>query len=213
MSKKNKSAKRTQRKAFGITVLKAADKRIRHLKNEYEPFVHGDKFWTSSWLIMDYLRRQGVPEHSRVLEVGCGWGLASIYCAKKFAAKTTGVDMDSAVFPYLELHAELNGVKVDTKRLKFQDLRKKMLSKFDLVIGADICFWDELVDPVYKLIRRAVRAEVQQIIVADPGRPPFLKVCDRCCDKLGGVTKDWELSGSVRASGTLLIVGSLPQAR
>ena len=210
MSKKTKSPKKTQRKAFGITVLKAADKRIRSLKSEYEPFVHGDKFWNSSWLIMDFLKRQGLPHDSRVIEVGCGWGLASIYCAKNFEARVTGVDMDSAVFPYLKLHAEVNNVRVKTERLKCQDLRKKVLSKFDLMLGADICFWDELVDPVYKLIRRAVKAEVEQIIVADPGRPPFLEVCDRCCDKLGGMTKDWELTGTVRASGTLLIVGSLP---
>ena len=159
---------------------------------------------------MDFLKRQGFPKGCRVIEVGCGWGLASIYCAKNYKARVTGVDMDSAVFPYLNLHAEINDVRIKTERMKFQGLRKKMLSKFDLMIGADICFWDELVDPVYKMIRRAVKAEVRQVIIADPGRPPFLEICDRCCDKLGGVTKDWELSGSVRASGTLLIVGSLP---
>ena len=210
MPKKTKSLKKTQRKAFGITVLKAADKRIRGLKDQYEPCVHGDKFWNSSWLIMDFLKRQGFPKGCSVIEVGCGWGLASIYCAKNYKARVTGVDMDSAVFPYLKLHAEINDVRIKTERMKFQGLRKKMLSKFDLMIGADICFWDELVDPVYKMIRRAVKAEVRQVIIADPGRPPFLEICDRCCDKLGGVTKDWELSGSVQASGTLLIVGSLP---
>ena len=159
---------------------------------------------------MDFLKRQGLPQDSRVIEVGCGWGLASIYCAKKHEARVTGVDMDSAVFPYLKLHAEVNRVRVKTERMKFQDLRKKRLSKFDLMIGADVCFWDELVDPVYKLIRRAVKADVQQVIIADPGRPPFHALSEKVVDKIGGEVKEWELDEEIKAEAYLLIAGSLP---
>ena len=117
---------------------------------------------------MDYLTHQGLPEGSRVMEVGCGWGLAGIYCAKNFGARVTGIDADDNVFPYLDLHAEINGVEVKTKKARFEELKKKTLAKQDLIIGGDICFWDEMIDPLYDLVKKARKAGVAQIILADP---------------------------------------------
>jgi RNA polymerase sigma-70 factor (ECF subfamily) len=45
---------------------------------------------------MDYLEHQGLPRETRVMEVGCGWGLAGIYCAREHGARVTGLDADSA---------------------------------------------------------------------------------------------------------------------
>jgi hypothetical protein len=71
-----------------------------------------------------------------------------------------------------------------------------------------------MVDPLYSMIEKAVKAGVQQVVLADPGRPPFVKVSERCCEKLGGQTKDWQVEGSaVSASGTLMIIGTLPRKR
>ena len=210
MGKKKKKEKSTQRSAFGLTILKASHPKVRRLKKDYEPEIHGNKFWSSSYLIMDYLTHQGLPEGSRVMEVGCGWGLAGIYCAKNFGAKVTGIDADDNVFPYLDLHAEVNGVEVKTKKARFEELKKKTLAKQDLIIGGDICFWDEMIDPLYSLVKKAHKAGVPQIILADPGRPPYNEVCERSVAKLGGETKEWYVEEPVKASGTLLIVGSLP---
>ena len=209
--KKKKEAKSTKRQAYGLTVLKASHKKIRQLKRKHEPEIHGDKLWTSSWLIMDFLEQQGLPKKPKVMEVGCGWGLAGMYCAKRYGASVVGIDADENVFPYLDLHAEVNGIVLQRKRGRFEGIRRKALARMDLVLGADICFWDDMVDPVYNLIRRAVRAGVQQVIVADPGRPPFQQVADRCADKLGGITQEWAVDKPVKASGTLLILGSLPR--
>ena len=208
-----KKEKETTRQAYGITVLKASDKRVRQLKKNFTPFIHGNKFWNSSWCVMDFLSQQGLPSESRVLEIGCGWGLAGMYCAKNHGAEVRGMDADSAVFPYLQLHAEVNGVRVKTVKSRFEDLKKKALAKHDVMLGSDICFWDSMVDPLYKLVRRALKAGVQQVILADPGRPPFEEVCRRCAEKLGGVTKQWAVEEPIRASGSLLIVGALPHHR
>ena len=211
MGKKTKHAKSKKRQAYGVTILKASHSRIRSLKKTHEPDLHGNKLWNSSFLIMDYLKKQGLPQGSRVLEVGCGWGLAGIYCAKNHGAKVTGVDADPEVFPYLHLHAEINDVSVKTRRSLFEDIKKKHLADFDVVLGADICFWDEMIDPLYKVIRKATKAGVGQIIIADPGRPPFDEVCERSEKELGGEVKEWEVdNGSQKAHGWLLIVGSLP---
>ena len=57
------------------------------------------------------------------MEVGCGWGLLGIYCAKKYGARVTGVDIDSEVFPYLNLHAEINQVEISTLKKGYDGLR------------------------------------------------------------------------------------------
>ena len=210
MGKKKKKGKDTTRQAYGITVLKAADPRVRTLKKNYTPFIHGNKFWNSSWCVMDLLAQQGLPQGSRVLEIGCGWGLAGMYCAKNHGATVRGMDADSAVFPYLQLHAEVNGVEVETWRCKFEKVTKKDLEGTNLIIGADICFWDEMIDPVYKLIKKAMKVGVGQVIVADPGRPPFHALSKKVIKKLGGEVKEWEIKDEIKAEAYLLIAGSLP---
>ena len=210
MAKKKKKDKQTARQAYDITVLNAAGRRIRKLKKDYTPFIHGNKFWNSSWCVMDFLARQGLPQEANVLEIGCGWGLAGMYCAKNHGANVLGMDADSAVFPYLKLHAEINDVEVGTWRCKFEKVKKKDLKGTNLILGADICFWDEMVDPVYKLIKKAMKVGVGQVIVADPGRPPFHALSEKVVKKFGGEVKEWEVDEEIKAEAYLLIAGSLP---
>ena len=56
---KKKKQKSTERHAYGITVLKSADARVRKLKSQHEPNIHGNKVWNSSWCIMDFIQQQG----------------------------------------------------------------------------------------------------------------------------------------------------------
>lgn len=205
--KKDKSSKSTQRDAYGVTLLKSNHSRIRALKKEHEPDIHGDKIWNSSFLIMDYLERQGIREGSKVMEVGCGWGLLGIYCAKKWGAEVVGVDADSKVFPYLHLHAEVNEVTIQTRAARFENMRKSHLEGTSLMLGGDICFWDEMIDPLSKLVNRAMKAGVDQVIIADPGRPPFDEVCARAEKKWGAEIKQWEVTKPSKSHGWLLIVG------
>ncbi len=208
--KKKKTKKVTERKAYGITVLKSADSRVRKLRKDHEPNIHGNKVWNSSWCIMDFLISQGLPYGLNVLEAGCGWGPAGIFCAKNFDAQVTGLDADAAVFPYLNLHAEINGVEIKTYEATFDKLKKKELGDFQLVIGGDICFWDEMKKPVYKLVEKSIDSGVGQVIIADPGRPPFHKMANKVIKRIGGEVKEWSVDDEVKASAYLLIVGSLP---
>jgi hypothetical protein len=47
-------------------------------------------------------------------------------------------------------------------------------------VGTDICFWDELTEPLFELIGLALESGVERIIIADPGRPPFWDLVDLC---------------------------------
>ncbi len=179
---------------------------IKKLKKKYPTSIHGHKFWDSSYLLMDYLNDNPPKKGSRILEIGCGWGLTSIYCAKNFDCKITGVDADRDVFPYLEAHAELNGVHVDTLCCKFEKLSKDILSNYDMIIGGDICFWDELNHTLFKLFKRAHKAGVKKAIIADPQRQPFIDLCDSLDDHFTHEVWDWELPEPTEADGDILVV-------
>ncbi len=201
--------KADQRRAFGVKILNSNHKDIRRLKRSGNvPEIHGNKFWNSSFLIMDYLKKHPLKKNVRVLEIGCGWGLLGIYCARQFDAKVTGIDADENVLPYMQLHAELNGVTIEGHKMTFQQLTTEKLKSFDVILGADICFWDEMSVALYNLIGRAKRAGVQQIMIADPCRPPFTELSKRCQKKYGELAEieaKW-LKQPVNASGEILIV-------
>ena len=195
--------------AYGIYMLESKHRLIRNLKKLYSPSVHGHKTWRSSFLIMDYLKEYPIKKHSRVMEIGCGWGPAAIYCAKTFKAKTTGVDIDEDVFPFLDVYAELNEVRVQKKVSRFEKLSSKRLGKEDVIIGADICFWDSMVKPLHKLIGRAIEGGTQRIIIADPGRPTFYELADLCSKKYRTRFYEWYAVEPSRSTGEILEIRPL----
>ena len=196
-----------ERHAFGLTMLSPSHPEVRRLQHAaVQPALHGHKVWPMSWVLIDYLHQCGVPSRARVLELGCGWGLVGIYCAKTFHAQVTGLDADAAVFPYLQLHAQRNGVHLATRHGTFADLTPLDLAAFELIVGADICFWEELVDPLYQLIRHSVAAGVAEILLADPSRPPFDQLCARCVQHGDAEVLDWAMTKPIAESGRILRV-------
>ena len=200
---------RKEFRAHGIRVLLSRHPDVRRLKRERFPTMHGNRVWSSSWLLMDYLNRKGLAPGSRVMEAGCGWGLASVYCAKKHQARVTGVDADEDVFPFLGLHAKVNGVEVDVLRRDFNRITTDFLGGFDLLIAADVCFWDELVRPIRNLVLRALRAGVKEVLIADPGRSPFESVCEHLLKGREGEILDWSTKRPRRIRGRILRMGKM----
>jgi predicted nicotinamide N-methyase len=167
--------------AFGTLALTASHPEVKKLKRlDQTPSIHGNKVWGSSFVIMDYLIENPIPENKKVLDVGCGWGLTGVFLAKTYKANVIGMDADPAVAPYLNLHAEINGVSVGFEKKLFQQVSKADFTNVHTVIGADICFWQELTKPLYLMIKRALNAGVKQIIIGDPGRQPFYDLAELC---------------------------------
>ena len=195
------------KKVYGLKILGKKHKAIQSLLEENNlPEIHGDKVWFSSYLIMDYLLKNPAPKKSKVMEVGCGWGILSAFCAKEFDAKVIGVDADKNVMPFLKLQATRNGVKVKSKVCRYENLKPELLAKQDIILGGDICFWDELVDPLSKLIKRAIKQEVGTIIIADPGRSPFMKLAKRCQKKYDAELIPVSIKKPKKAEGYLLVI-------
>lgn len=191
----------------GIVVLKPSHSLIRKLKKELPtPCIHGDKVWDSSWLLMDELRRNPPPARGTLMDLGCGWGPLSVYAAKKLEQQVVAVDADDGVFPYLHLHARLNGVTVETRQRRFEKLSGAELSSVQTLAGADICFWDELTPVLFNLVRRALKAGVQRVLIADPGRDPFYQLAERCEKAFGGRVVERKTSTPKAALADLLII-------
>lgn len=197
-------ASKFEREAYGLTVLQNGHPDIRKLRKATgTASLHGNKLWNSTYLLMDYLSEFPPEKNARILEIGCGWGLAGIYCAKEFGATVTALDADGSVFPYLEHHAKLNGVEVSTWERRYEQVRKQDLANFDLVIGADVCFWDSMVKPLYNLTKRAHDSNVR-VVLTDPGRPPFRELGEMAFLKLDALCENWFTAPPYDANGLLL---------
>ncbi|HKK23545.1 MAG TPA: methyltransferase, partial [Pseudohaliea sp.] len=135
-------------------------------------------------------------------------GIGGIWCAKRFGASVTSVDADPNVFPYLNVVAELNGVNTRNLVRRFERITSRELAGYDLLIGADICFWDELAAPVANLVNRALSAGVGEILIGDPERAPFLTMAERSIERHGGELLEWRTRGALAARGTLLHINN-----
>ena len=187
-----------ERHAYGLTILQPSHPEVRRLQQDApRPTLHGHKVWPTSFVLLDYLHQRGIPPQTRVLELGCGWGLVGMACAKTFQAQVTGLDADAAVFPYLQLHAARNGVHLATRHGTFADLTPQ-----------------ELVAPVYQLVCHRVTVGVAEILVADPSRPPFDDLCARCVPLGDAEVFTWTMTTPVAETGRILrVVGRGAEAR
>jgi predicted nicotinamide N-methyase len=162
---------------------------------------------------MSYLQRRGLRRGVRVMEVGCGWGLASIFCSQRFEADVTAVDVDGGVFPFLRLHANLNRAHVKGLCRGFAGLTKTDLGKIDVLIGSDICFWPELREELRKLILRALGAGVRRILISDPGRGPFEELAEYFVHHRYGTVSDWSTDSPRPFQGRVLEITDAERRR
>jgi predicted nicotinamide N-methyase len=191
--------------AYGVWLYRESSPAIKALKKSLAPSVHGDRQWDSSHLLMDYFLTHPLKKKSQVLDVGCGWGPASIFMASQ-GHKVTGLDVDADVFAFLQLQAQLNEVKVKTRQGAMKSLTNAELENIDVIVGADICFWDELTGEWFALLKRAAKAGVKKLVLADPGRDPFFKLTDKCIKRWKVDILEWYALEPKRFNGYLLVV-------
>jgi predicted nicotinamide N-methyase len=89
---------------------------------------------------------------------------------------------------------------------RFEELKTRDLKGYDMLIAADICFWDELVDPVAAMVKRAVKAGVKQILIADPERAPFFEMAEKCEKRYCAEVIDWKTRSPIKARGAIMVL-------
>lgn len=191
--------------AFGLNILSPNSREIQRLQSQYPSSLHGDKVWHSSFLLMHYLLQHPLAEHSKVLDLGCGWGLLSLFLQQQGDYTMTALDADANMLAYLQAHAELNQLKPPTfTDARFEQLDPQFLQQFDVILAADVCFWDEL-NPIHQqLIDLAVEAGVETIIYSDPMRPPFHELVDYCCEQHFAEAFELTIDSPVKAQGAIM---------
>jgi predicted nicotinamide N-methyase len=170
----------------GLKVLKSTHPEVRKIKRlQSGHSAHGNKVWRSSFVMLDYLETHPLKENKSALEIGCGWGLTGLYLSKFQNIDVKCIDIDPSVKPYFELQNKINDHEIPFEACSFESLSQQTLSEYQYVVGTDICFWDELTQPLFELIKKARIAGVKKILIADPGRPPFWSLAELCAEKLG----------------------------
>lgn len=123
------------------------------------------------WPSAQVLASRVIPMHingRRVLEIGCGIGLASIVL-HRMGVDITASDYHPQVLPFLQRNMRQNALSP----IKFQtgnwESDNPMLGQFDLIIGSDILYQPAHIEHVSRFISLHSSANVEVMII-DPGR-------------------------------------------
>jgi predicted nicotinamide N-methyase len=128
--------------------------------------------WPSSRMLAKAILREPWKAHSRplrVLEVGCGVGLAGIACLA-CGLEVVFTDVDATALEFAATNARRNGFTAGFAT-RLLDLRcPPEDAKYPVVIAADLMYEERLVDPLVELLAK-VLAPGGVCLVADPDRP------------------------------------------
>ena len=196
--------------AYGVYLLSYEHRLIKRLRRDHQPTIHGQKSWESAYLMMDYLSHHPLPKKGQVMEIGCGWGAISVFCARKYGSKVLAVDLDPAVFPFMNVHSHINAVEISHRCADFSKIKGRELGQYQTIVGSDICFWDSLVKPLVNLATRALKNGAEQIVIADPGRPTFYEFCDLMTRKHSVLLQEWYSVEPKRAVGEIVLIRNKP---
>lgn len=149
-----------------LTVADVNDLLDRTDLNQHDP-PYWAELWASSVGLAQYLCKENALLGRRVLEIGCGLGLAGIAAAKAGASVLlTDVNPDAVAFA---LHnARRNGcLNVRAQRLSW--LFPALEGTFDLILGADVIYDPDHFEPIARLIERHLVPKGRAIF-AEPRR-------------------------------------------
>ena len=123
--------------------------------------------WDSSKVLAERMVDMPVGGR-RVLEVGCGIGLASLVLSRR-QANVTATDQHPSAADFLAHNLTLNeGGPVPFVRAGWSD-EEVDLGRFDLIIGSDLLYEAEQVDMLASFIHDHAAPTVEVVLV-DPGR-------------------------------------------
>lgn len=123
--------------------------------------------WESGEILARLMQTHNVDQ-LKVLEVGCGIGVASVMLSTR-DADITATDYNPAVGPFLVANAALNELGPITFVREGWDDETTELGLFDLIIGSDLLYERDHVELLSHFIQRHSEPTCS-VIVVDPGR-------------------------------------------
>lgn len=123
--------------------------------------------WPAGRLLAQAMQRFDIFG-KRILEIGCGIGLASLVLQKR-GAHVVASDVHPLAEVFLTYNAALNGLPALHYRQLRWDIPLLSLGRFDAIVASDVLYECDSADVLSAVIERhaEVRAEV---LITDPGR-------------------------------------------
>lgn len=146
------------------------------LIDELDPEVFGEderlpywaEIWPSAIGLGQHLFEYPAPSGSKVLELGCGIGVAGIFAAAS-GLEVTGSDYEEDALAFASYNAILNRQE-DHVRFRFLDWRTPDLDqKFSIIIGSDILYERPNHGPIQELIDQTLEPG-GMFLASDPNR-------------------------------------------
>ena len=104
----------------------------------------------------------------RILEVGCGLGLASLVLQQR-GADIVASDLHPLAEPFLAYNSALNGLPSVVFRHLDWGLPLPTLGRFDMIIGSDVLYEPEHTTLLAALLERHAHTR-SEVLITDPGR-------------------------------------------
>lgn len=157
---------------FQLTVVDDPDQYLETLSKED---VEGTLFlpywtylWESSIGLAQYLSdNRATLSNKRILEIGCGYGLAGIVAAK-FGAKVTYTDFEHDALLFARHNSQQNDVSVGTY-VQMDWSAPCFRKRFDFVLGADVIYEEQNWDPIIELLHNLLELKGVAIF-SEPNR-------------------------------------------
>jgi predicted nicotinamide N-methyase len=104
----------------------------------------------------------------RILEIGCGLGLASLVLRRR-GADIVASDHHPLTEPFLAYNAALNDLAAVPYRLLRWDAPSASMGRFDVVIASDVLYERQHASLLAALLQRLAKPTAE-VLITDPGR-------------------------------------------
>lgn len=125
------------------------------------------QLWPSGHVLAQAMSRFDI-QGKRILELGCGIGLASIVLMQR-GADVIASDMHPLAEPFLAYNAALNALPAVHYRQLRWDRELPALGTFDLIIASDVLYERAQTDLMADVILRHAKPSAE-VVITDPGR-------------------------------------------
>lgn len=123
--------------------------------------------WPAGRLLAQAMHRFDIAG-KRILELGCGIGLASLVLQRR-GADVLATDAHPLAEVFLAYNAALNGLPALHYRQLRWDQPLPALGRFDVVIASDVLYERDHAERIAELIERHA-APQSEVLITDPGR-------------------------------------------
>ena len=136
------------------------------------------QLWPSGRLLAQAMDKAEIAG-KRILEIGCGIGLASLVLQRR-GADVVASDIHPLAEPFLAYNAALNALPAIHYRQMRWDLPLQTLGEFDMIIASDVLYERDHATLLSGVVARHARPHAE-VLVTDPGRgnsAPFTRMLD-----------------------------------